>query len=164
MTLPRLLLLVLLLFACSVLGVGVVAVSEREEAPPRDPVPASGPVTGGPVAVLHEWDRRRAHAWAAGDVRALLSLYTRRSRAGDRDAARLSRWLDRGVRVRRLETQVLDAEVTAWHRDRVVLSVTDRVARAVATGGVALPDDSPSTWRITMRRVEGEWRVASVRS
>ncbi|MET0524400.1 MAG: hypothetical protein ABWZ91_06345 [Nocardioides sp.] len=164
MTLPRLLLLVLLLFACTVLGVGVVALAEREEARSHDPLAAaSAPVTVGPIAVLHQWDRRRARAWAAGDVLALSSLYTRRSTAGERDAARLSRWVDRGVRVRRLETQVLHSEVVAAHRDRLVLAVTDRIARAVATGGVALPDDAPSTWRITMRRVEGEWRVASVR-
>ena len=163
MTLPRMLLLVFLLLACGVLGVGVVAVSEREESPAPDPSPASRPVPGGPVAVLRDWDRRRAEAWAAGNVRALRSLYTRRSTAGRHDAVRLSRWLDRGVRVGRLETQVLRSQVIGWRRDRLVLSVTDRIARAVATGGVRLPDDAPSTWRITMRRTEGEWRVASVR-
>jgi hypothetical protein len=162
-TLPRLLLLVFLVFACTVLGVGVVALSEQDEAPPTDPVPASGPITDGAIAVLRDWDRRRAEAWAEGDVRALRSLYTRRSTAGDRDEVRLSRWLHRGVLVRRLETQVLRSEVITWQRDRLVLAVTDRISRAVATGGVALPDDAPSTWRITMRRVEGEWRVASVR-
>ena len=162
MTLPRLLLLVFLLFACTVLGVGVVALSEREATLPPDPVPASGPVADGPIGVLREWDRRRAQAWAAGDVRALRSLYTRRSTAGERDAARLSRWLDRGLRVRRLETQVLRTQVITRHRARLVLSVTDRVARAVVTGGVRLPDDAPSTWWITLRRFAGEWLVASV--
>ncbi len=160
---PRLLLLALLLCACTALGVGVVALSEREKTPSPDPVRASAPIAGGPVALLNEWDRRRARAWSTGDVHALSSLYTRRSTAGERDTARLSRWVDRGVRVRRLETQVLHAEVVAWQRDRLVLVVTDRIARAVATGGVTLPDDAPSSWRITLRRVGGEWRVASVR-
>ncbi len=166
MTLPRLLLLVLLMCMCAVLGVAVVLVSERDDPTPEEAAPASTPVTDGAVAVLRDWDRRRAGAWAAGDVAVLRSLYTRRSLAGVRDAARLSRWLERGLRVRRLETQVLRARVLEERADRLVLSVTDRVARAVATGrGVALPlpADTPSTWRITLRRVDAEWRVASVR-
>ena len=162
MTLPRLLLLVFLLFACTALGVAVVALSEREEPALSEEVPTSWQVTDGPVAVLREWDRRRAAAWASGDPAALRSLYVPRSTAGDRDAARLSRWLDRGLRVRRLDTQVLRTQVITRHRARLVVSVTDRVARAVVTGGVRLPDDAPSTWRITMRRFEGEWLVASV--
>ena len=163
MTLPRVLLLVFLLLACTVLGVGVVALSEREETAVSQEVSVSRPTPEGPVAVLREWDRRRAAAWASGDPAALRSLYVPRSTAGDRDAARLSRWLDRGSRVRRLETQVLRTQVIMRHGGRLVLSVTDRIARAVATGGVRLPDDAPSTWRITMRRFAGEWLVASVR-
>ena len=165
MTPPRMLLLVLLVFACAVLGVGVVALSERQDPSPEEAVPAAGPVTDGAVAVLRDWDRRRAEAWAAGDVAELRSLYTRRSVAGARDAARLTRWLDRGLRVRRMQTQVLRARVIEERRGVLVLSVTDRIARAVAVGSrasIRLPDDSPSTWRITMRRVAGEWRVASV--
>ena len=49
MTLPRLLLLVFLLFACTVLGVGVVALSEREETALSQEVPTSRPVADGPV-------------------------------------------------------------------------------------------------------------------
>jgi hypothetical protein len=159
---PRLLLLVFLLFACTVLGVAVVALSEREEAALTQEVPTSWQVTDGPVAVLREWDQRRAAAWASGDPAALRSLYVPGSTAGDRDAARLSTWLDRGLRVRRLETQVLRTQVITRRPARLVLSVTDRVARAVVTGRVRLPDDAPSTWRITMRRFAGEWLVASV--
>jgi hypothetical protein len=162
-TLPRLLLLVFLLFACTVLGVAVVALSERNEPAVSQAVPEARHVTDGPVALLREWDRRRAVAWASGQPGALRSLYVPRSRAGARDAARLSTWLDRGLRVGHLETQVLRAQVITRQRGRLVLSVTDRIARAVATGGVRLPDDEPSTWRITMRTFEGEWRVASVR-
>jgi hypothetical protein len=153
---------VLLVLACTALGVAVMSLSEREETSP-DPVPALSPAMSGPVALLHEWDRRRARAWATGDVDGLSTLYTQRSTAGERDAARLQRWVERGVRVRRLETQVLHAEVVTWQRHGLVLAVTDRIARAVASGGVTLPNDAPSTWRITLRRVRGEWRVASVR-
>ena len=165
MTLPRLLLLVLLVFACAVLGVAVVALSEREDPSPAGAIPAAGPVTDGAVAVLRDWDRKRTDAWAAGDVDALRSLYTRRSVAGARDAARLSRWVDRGLRVRRMRIQVLRVRVLEERRALLVLSVTDRIDRAVAVSGrasIRLPDDSLSTWRITMRLVQGEWRVASV--
>lgn len=161
MTLPRLLLLVLLVLGCTALGLAVMAVSERR--PPTTVGPTSPPVTDGPVAVLRDWDRRRAEAWAGGDVAGLRRLYVARSTAGGRDAARLSRWLDRGLRVRRIETQVVRARVLEEQPARLVLLVTDRVARAVATGRVRLPDDTASTWRITLRQVEGEWKVAAVR-
>jgi len=164
-TLPRLL-LVLLAFACTVLGVGVVALSERAERKGPEDAPAFASITEGPVAVLREWDRRRAEAWAAGDADALRSLYTRRSTAGVRDVALLSRWLARGLRVHRMQTQVLNLQVVEQHAGRLVLMATDRITRAVATGrgtDMPLPVDSPSTWRITMRRVAGEWRVAAVR-
>lgn len=165
MTRPRLLLLVLLGLACAVLGLGVVALSARER--PGEPVAvtAVAPVTEGPLAVLRDWDRRRAAAWAAGDVATLRSLYVARSAAGARDADRLRRWLDRGMRVRRLETQVLRVRVAEERADLLRLLVTDRVARAVAAGRghrVVLPDDRPTAWRITLRRVGATWRVASV--
>ena len=163
MSIPRLLLLALLTLACTGLGIGMVMLSERGLAEPSDPVPAAAPVTEGPVAVLREWDRRRASAWAAGDVADLRSLYVPGSTAGERDAACLSRWLDQGMRVRRIETQVLRVRVLEERRDGVVLAVTDRVARAETTSGLRLPADAPSTWRIRMRRVDGEWRVAAVR-
>ena len=112
--------------------------------------------------MLREWDQRRAAAWASGDLAALRSLYVPRSTAGERDAARLSRWLDQGLRVRRLETQVLKVRVLAERRDAVRLAVTDRIARAETSSGLRLPGDAASTWRITMRRVGGEWKVAAV--
>ena len=162
MTLPRLLLLVLLVLGCMSLGVAVVAVSESE--PPRPARTAlSRPVTDGPVAALRDWDRRRAESWVAGDVAGLRALYAPGSTAGRRDATRLRLWLERDLRLRRLDTQVLRARVLRARADVTVLRVTDRVARAVVTGGTRLPADAPSTWRIEMRRVQGEWRVAAVR-
>jgi len=157
------LLLVLLMLACTGLGIGVVLLSERGQAEHSEPVSAAAPETEGPVAVLREWDRRRAAAWGSGDLGALRSLYVPRSTAGERDAARLSQWLDQRLRVRRLETQVLRVRVLEERRDTVSMSVTDRIARAVTTSGWRLPEDAPSTWRITMRQFHGEWLVASVR-
>jgi hypothetical protein len=165
-TIPRLLLLVLLVVACTVLGVAVVALSERDQAAGSERLAvSSGAPVDGPVSVLHAWDQRRAAAWAAGDVSGLRALYTERSTAGERDAARLTQWLERGLRVRKMQTQVLRAQVLEKRPGVLALSVTDRIVRAVATGrgqAVPLPADSPSAWRITMRRVRGEWRVASV--
>ncbi len=155
--------LVLLVLACAGLGVGVVALSERAPAQGRAPAPSAAAVTDGPVAVLRRWDQARASAWSGGDVRRLRSLYVAGSAAADRDVARLRRWLDRGVRLRRMQTQVIRAEVLGSAEDRWVLEVTDRVARAVTDDGTRLPSDAASTWRITLRRVDGEWRVAAVR-
>jgi hypothetical protein len=163
MTTPRLLFLLLMSLACTGLGIGVVAVSQPSKPAPPAGVVDSRPVSHGPVAVLRDWDRRRAAAWTSGDLAGLRALYVTGSVAGERDVVRLRAWVERGARVRRLETQVLRARVLARGRGRWVLSVTDRVARAVVTGGVRLPEDGPSTWRIAMQRVAGEWRVASVR-
>lgn len=165
MSLIRSVLLVLLVAACMGLGLAVVALSERSEPDPTDPVSAVAPVTDGPVAVLRGWDRRRAAAWAAGDVRRLRSLYVPRSAAADADAARMERWLDRDLRVRNLTTQLLHAQVLTDRPEHIVLSVMDRIARGVVAGAaepLRLPGDGASTWRITLRRVDGEWLVASV--
>jgi hypothetical protein len=158
----RTVLLVVLLVACAGLGVGVVALSERAPADRGVPASAASPVTEGPVAVLREWDRRRAAAWAAGDVRRLRSLYVPGSTAANRDAARLQGWLDRGRRVR-METQVLRARVVHERPGALTLAVTDRVARAVTDDGTLLPADAPSTWQVALRRIGGAWVVASVR-
>lgn len=126
------------------------------------PVPAPQPALG----VLHDWDRRRAAAWTRSDAAALRALYTRGSAAGARDVAMLRAWSRRGLAVRGLATQVLGVRVLGRDPSRWVLAVTDRVTRAVAVGsGVRrrLPADRPSTWRLVLRRTDGEWRVASVR-
>jgi hypothetical protein len=126
---------------------------------------APEPSVGEPLAALRTWDAGRARAWASGDVHALRSLYTPESAAGERDAAMLLRWSERGLRVEGMQTQVLAARVAERSPDRVVLVVTDRLARAVATGRgrrVVLPGDSATTRRVTLRLVGGVWRVASV--
>lgn len=119
------------------------------------------------LAVLHDWDRRRAKAWADGDLRDLRSLYTAGSEAGVRDRTMLRHWTDRGLVVRDLTTQVLGGRVREHTGDRLVVVVTDRLTGAVAVGaGVrrVLPADRASTWTVTLRFVSGEWRVASVRA
>jgi hypothetical protein len=161
------------------LTLGVAGVLRLVEAEPRDPgdpgqgvgaalTPPHPTATADPArAVLHVWDRRRATAWARGDPAALRALDTRASVAGVRDAAMLRRWVRRGLVVHPLATQVLGARVLERSPTRLVLAVTDRLTRAVAVGaGVrrVLPADRPSSWRLTLRRVAGDWRVGSVRA
>ena len=167
---PRRLFLVL---CCGlVVAAGLTAVLRAPEAPgPRvgaTPVPAVAPVSSAVVAieVLRDWDARRSRAWARGDVEGLRRLYAPRSRSGRHDRAALASYVDRGLRVTGLRSQLLAVEVDRQTGRRLVLRVNDRVTSAVARGrgrSVVLPRDEPSSWRVVMRRVAGEWRVAGVR-
>lgn len=140
----------------------------RDPAPVVAPVPVASAVTPDPaVEALRSWDARRAAAWASGDVAALRRLYVAGSRTGRQDAALLRAYADRGVRVTGLQVQLLAVDVLVRSDHRLVLVVTDRLARVVARRAGArlrLPEDRPSTYRIVLRRVAGEWRVVEVRS
>jgi hypothetical protein len=191
-TLPRLLLVVLVLTALGALAAGVAGVVEGRPSvvvtPERPTSPESRlPVTGnrgakpdravaperrmeadGRVAalgVLRAWDVRRAAAWAAGDEAALAALYTDGSAAGRRDRAMLGRYVARGLRVRGMRMQVLAGKVRSRTAGRIVLVVTDRLAHAVAVRRgtrVVLPRDRATRRTVVLRRVTGEWRVAQV--
>jgi hypothetical protein len=179
-TLPRLLLVVLVLTTLAALAGGVAGVVDgrppvvgtRERGTPGEP---GSPVTGNraatqdrraaALAVLRGWDVRRAAAWAAGDEAGLTALYTHGSAAGRHDRAMLRRYLARGLRVRGLRMQVLAGAVRTRTHDRIALVVTDRVAHAMAVGRgvrVALPRDRASRRTVVLRRVGGQWRVARV--
>jgi hypothetical protein len=131
--------------------------------------------------VLSGWDRRRAAAYSRGDVGALRSLYLPGSGAGVADMAVLRAWLQRGLRVEGLRTQVLARRVLVSGSHRLVLRVTDRVVGGVAVrasvravvggaapGGTApgvrarLPADRPGERTVTLVRHEGRWVVARV--
>jgi hypothetical protein len=186
-TLPRLLLVVLVLTALGALAAGVAGVVEGGPSvvvtPERPTSPESRlPVTGNraakpgrataaprrrvaALAVLGAWDVRRAAAWAAGDEAALAALYTDGSAAGRRDRAMLGRYGARGLRVRGMRMQVLAGKVLSRTAGRIVLVVTDRLAHGVAVGRgtrVVLPRDRATRRTIVLRRVAGEWRVAQV--
>lgn len=121
----------------------------------------------GSLAVLRDWDRSRAAAWAAGDPAALRRLYVPGSRAGRNDVAMLRAWTGRGLRVERMSMQVLAVELRQRTDRRLVLVVTDRLVGAIAvgargqTGETALPRDRPTTRRLEFRRVGGRWLLAS---
>jgi outer membrane murein-binding lipoprotein Lpp len=163
MRLSRLLLGAVAVTTCVVL-VGVVAGARTGPQPDRDAADVRSLQPA--LAALHRWDAARARAWAGADVAALRSLYTAGSEAGEHDAAMLRRWRDRGLRVEGMQAQLLATRVAVRRADRMVLVVTDRVVGAVAAGRghrVVLPTDQATTRRVTLRRVAGEWRMASVR-
>lgn len=138
--------------------------SDRPSAAVSRATPTAGVADG--LAVLAAWDRRRAAAWAGGDPAALRALYTRDSRAGRRDRAALAAYADRGLRVVGLRSQLLAGRVVDRARGRLVLRITDRLARATAVGAktrVVLPAAVPRRREIVLRRSTGRWRVASVR-
>lgn len=138
----------------------VVAEAALEVRTPARPSRTQG------LVVLREWDARRARAWATGDLEVLRGLYTDDAEAGRTDRAMLRRWVDRGLVVEALQTQVRGATVVTRSPRRLVIVVTDRVAGGYAVRGarrVALPRDRWSTRRVTLKRLEGRWLVADVR-
>ncbi|KRA32573.1 MULTISPECIES: hypothetical protein [unclassified Nocardioides] len=153
---------------------------------PRTPSPAAAVVAPeartvsvaravGSLAVLRDWDRSRAAAWAAGDPAALARLYVEGSRAGAADVAMLRAWRERGLRVEGMSMQVLAVELRSRTDRRLVLVVTDRLVGAKAVGwsrdgccatsstsGVRLPDDQATTRTLVFRKVGGRWVLGSV--
>ncbi|WP_107772723.1 hypothetical protein [Nocardioides sediminis] len=148
----------------TVLGTAALVALRPEPLETAPPVVA--PALAGPRAVLADWDERRARAWASGDVDGLRSLYVDGSRSGRADARMLSSYVDRGLTVRGLRTQVLTIQVLDVSAARVEVRVTDRVSGAEAVDGataIPLPADRPSTRRVLLRLVGDEWLVDEVR-
>lgn len=158
--------------ALVVLGTGAAVVlrgddeSARRRSVATSTAPAAAEVPrSAERAVLADWDRRRARAWARGSVSALRDLYVPGSAAGRADARMLRAYAQRGLSVRGLETQVLKLEVRVATPRRLALTVTDRVVGGEVVGAerVHLPTDRPTTRRVTFRKVAGKWLVAGVR-
>ena len=162
---PRRLLPYLLgLTACAVPATaGLVLVAQRTEAPVASPPDAS---TTAPRDVLAAWDARRSAAWAEGDVPALRALYVAGSRTGRADVRMRAAYVDRGLRVEGLATQVLALDVIVESRGALSVRVTDRVVGGLVVGegtSTSLPRDRATTRTLALRRIDGEWLVASVR-
>jgi hypothetical protein len=168
---PRRLLPFLLgLTVCVVLATtGLVIVSQRSAPSAAPPPPSSADAAAqptGPRGVLADWDARRSAAWAEGDVAALRGLYVTDSRTGRADARMLAAYVDRGLRVAGLATQVLALEVLDESADELTVRVTDRIVGGVVTGDggdTPLPRDRASTRTLTLRRIDGTWLMATVR-
>ena len=155
------------LFALLVLLVGLAVPSGSAAATPS---PATVSASGrgdvrSALSVLHEWDGRRAVAWARSDESELRALYVPGSAAARADVRLLRSWTARGLVVRRLETQVFGVRVLRHSPRTVVIRVLDRVA-----GGVVeehgeerpLPSTRPVVRRIELVLDGDDWRVASV--
>lgn len=162
MNLLRLAVIALVAVAVAVVGTYVVwsSLPSDESRTPATDI-AARPAT----EVVGEWDRLRAAAWAEGDVRALAALYTTASGAGDTDLQMLQRYVDRGLVVEGLTTQLLEVEQVRRSPDTLVVHVTDRVQGGTVVGeGVRqpLPRDLPTTRVVEFRLVERGWVVARV--
>jgi hypothetical protein len=140
-------------------AVVVVAADGDHRTVARDGAPG---VENEAVRLLREWDDRRARAYARGDPAALAALYVAGSRSGAADAAVLRGYVDRGLRVTGMRTQVLGADVVRRVGRRLVVEVTDVLLGAVARSGErgwALPRDRPSRRRVVLVQEDGRWRV-----
>ena len=160
---PRVAIAVVLTLVAAVLVVALVRAGHRPEAD-------AGRATGSPetaaLNVLHEWDQRRAAAYATGSVRRLRELYVPGSEAGSADLRVLRAYQGRHLRVTGMRMQVLGLAVLRTRPGDWRLRVTDRLvgATAVGAGGrLRLPRDRASTHVVTlMRGADGRWCVASV--
>lgn len=160
MLLPRAALLGLVSAALCLLLAVVVwwSTGHRDEAP-AGPVPELTPAD-----VVRDWDQRRAQAWAQGDVAALRDLYAPRAAVGRRDVAMLERYVERGLVVEGLTTQLVQVQEVRGDEETWVLDVADRVHAGTVVGqGVrrALPHDNADRRRLTLRRDAGVWRVVA---
>jgi hypothetical protein len=137
------------------------------------PAPSVGAPGPGPprheltvaLGVLHEWDDRRARAWAAGDTATLRSLYVAGSVAARSDVRLLRAYTARGLVVRRLVTQVFAVRVLEAGPATLRLAVFDRVAGGVVDDGAGeatLPSSRPARRTVSFRVEQGSWRVAAV--
>lgn len=145
---------------------GCTARGAQPARPPSRPVEATPAGAVAPFAVLRQWDRARADAYATADPEALGELYVTGSAAGAADVRLLRDYRRRGLRVEHMRMQVLASEVELRTTDRVRLRVTDRLVGAVVVGsGVRrpLPRDRASTRVVELSRgAQDRWRVVSV--
>lgn len=157
--------------ACAVLATGGLVLLDQRRSPPAAPVTAavttrSPAPAATPRDTLAAWDARRADAWATGDVAALRELYVAGSPTGRADVRMLSAYVDRGLHVEGLSTQVLACTVVDESRTSLTLRVTDRVVGGVVVGEgtrARLPSDRATTRTVVLRRVDDGWRMWAVR-
>jgi hypothetical protein len=134
----------------------------RPEHTPVVATSASGPTVRA-AAVLRAWDGARAAAWARGSIGALRRLYVGDS--GASDVRLLWSYVERGLRVRDLQVQVLAIEVLDRGPEEWRLRVTDRLSAGTVVGPSLrkpLPRDRASTRTLRLVRHGDEWRMAAV--
>jgi hypothetical protein len=134
-----------LVLVLAVSGVTAVLLTARRS-PARTPTPAPAAATA--LAVLHDWDIRRADAYAEGSAERLRDLYVPGSAAGAADVRLLERYRSRGLRITGLRMQVLGLAVTVRTADRWTVRVTDRLAGGAAvraSGRASRPTSKPAS-------------------
>ena len=150
--------------------VGSIVLAPSAESPPPAVKPTWAPVAESPASdALRRWDRRRAAAYAGGDVSALRALYGAGAGAAGQDLRMLRAYTRRGLRVEGMRMQLLEVQVLVERPDRYRLRVTDRLVGAVAVDSGTrwrLPRDRASTRLITLERASADapWLVAAVRA
>ncbi len=119
------------------------------------------------AATLARLDDRRARAFAAGDPDLLAGVYATASAAGERDAAKLQRLLDAGLRAEGLRlraTSVVERERTGSEA-RLIVTDTMGPYRLVDERGHPAqrrPGRGPLTWLVTLRNDRGIWLIDDV--
>jgi hypothetical protein len=118
-------------------------------------------------SVLAGLDARRAAAFAEVSPGRLAAVYTQDSPALRRDQARLSDLASTGLHVERLRMRPRSVRVVTTTPTRVVLAVVDaldpydvRTTRGALVA--ARPGRAAASWRVTLARSGGEWRVYDV--
>lgn len=162
--LPVAVVVLLVGLTCGLVAVGVLSGPSGRAVGSPPVSAAAGAVPSRALAVLQDWDRRRADAWADADPAALARIYVPGSSAGAADVALLRRYRDRGYAVHGIRMQVLTARVLVQRPRLVRVEVTDRLAGATAVGATeqVLPTDAASTRVLVLRRVGGQWLMARV--
>ncbi len=163
------------LLACALGWISACGVGARDDRPAPRPqavgaslVPSPGARQSDDLAdalgVLRAWDARRAMAWRVQDRAALRTLYVPGSSALVADLALLRAYADRGIVVRRLETQVFAAKVLHRSPSLLRLRVHDRTSARVRgrVGSATVRVSDPVQRVLELRRVGAAWRMASV--
>jgi hypothetical protein len=150
--------------------------ADSSAARPSPPAPAAAePVQGATRAtgatswrlVLERLSDWREQAWAQGRAALLRRVYDPSSLVLRKDAFMLSRYVDRGLRVRGVDLAFGRVKLQRRQHGTVWLQVTDQLgpAAAVSANGrrIALPRDEPSRHLIVLRRRAAHWRILAVR-
>lgn len=116
------------------------------------------------IGVLYD---AREHAFVQDRPSLLTQVYVRGATGAHTDRRTLSEYRRRGWRFIALEHQILAVNVQTRRKDRMVLEVVDRIARArvahTSGSSIELPRDHPTRHVVTMHRTEDGWRIGRIR-
>jgi hypothetical protein len=116
---------------------------------------------------LERLDRLRAKAWTTGSLTGLQRVYAPSSAVLRADRHMLRTYLSRGLRTDGVRLEFADVRVVGQRPGEVELAVVDRLGpvrvHTDVGGAASLPADQPTAHTIVLRRVGGQWLIASVR-